>query len=349
MRLIPIENVKPGMKLARAVFRDQDGKVLLRPGVVIKPSYIQKFKELQYQYLYIMDPGDEEQTLADLEPIKEETLFQARGLVKKYFTLLKQNKNINIDELKGVITDIVDQIIRNPNVVYNMLDIRTHDNYTYAHSVNVCIISVMVGVALNLNRRQLETLGIGALMHDIGKILIDNKILNKPDKLEPQESELIKKHARDGYELLKKKADINFLSSHVVFQHHEREDGSGYPRGLTGKRIHRFSKIVAVVDTYDAMTSNRAYREEITTLHALAEIKQEAARKFDPNVVEAFLRVVAPYPIGSTLLFKNGQKAIVKEVSRHECLVEVIEGSEMGNTFNLYHHPNLEVDKVFFS
>ncbi|NLY73797.1 MAG: HD-GYP domain-containing protein [Firmicutes bacterium] len=349
MRLIPIENVKPGMKLARAVFRDQDGKVLLRPGVVIKPSYIQKFKELQYQYLYIMDPGDEEQTLADLEPIKEETLFQARGLVKKYFTLLKQNKNINIDELKGVITDIVDQIIRNPNVVYNMLDIRTHDNYTYAHSVNVCIISVMVGVALNLNRRQLETLGIGALMHDIGKILIDNKILNKPDKLEPEESELIKKHARDGYELLKKKADINFLSSHVVFQHHEREDGSGYPRGLTGKRIHRFSKIVAVVDTYDAMTSNRSYREEITTLHALAEIKQEAARKFDSNVVEAFLRVVAPYPIGSTLLFKNGQKAIVKSVSRHECLVEVIEGSEMGNTFNLYHHPNLEVDKVFFS
>ena len=349
MRLLPIENVKPGMKLARAVFRDQDGKVLLRPGVVIKPSYIQKFKELQYQYLYIMDPGDEEQTLADLEPIKEETLFQARGLVKKYFTLLKQNKNINIDELKGVITDIVDQIIRNPNVVYNMLDIRTHDNYTYAHSVNVCIISVMVGVALNLNRRQLETLGIGALMHDIGKILIDNKILNKPDKLEPEESELIKKHARDGYELLKKKADINFLSSHVVFQHHEREDGSGYPRGLTGKRIHRFSKIVAVVDTYDAMTSNRSYREEITTLHALAEIKQEAARKFDSNVVEAFLRVVAPYPIGSTLLFKNGQKAIVKSVSRHECLVEVIEGSEMGNTFNLYHHPNLEVDKVFFS
>lgn len=349
MRLIPIENVKPGMKLARAIFRDQDGKVLLRPSVVLKQSYIQKIRDLKYQFIYIMDPGDEEQDIANLEPIKEETLFQARGLVKKYFALLKQSKSVDLAEIKSVIGDIVDQIIRNPNVVYNMVDIRSHDNYTYAHSVNVCVISVMVGIALNLNRKQLETLGIGALMHDIGKILIDNRILNKPTKLEPKEAELVRKHAKDGYDLLKKKANINFLSSHVVFQHHEREDGSGYPRGLIGKRIHSFSKIVAVVDAYDAMTSNRVYQKEITSQQALEVIKVDAGRKFDPAVVEAFIHVVAPFPVGSVVIFKNGDKAVVKSVSRFECLVEVIEGSGCGNTFNLYHHPNIKVDKVFLS
>ncbi len=347
MRLIPIENVKPGMKLARAIFRNQDGKVLLRPSVVLKPSYIQKIKDLKYEFIYIMEPGDDELNLSNLEPIKEETLFQARGLVKKYFTLLKQSKNVEIAEIKSVIRDIVDEIIRNPNIVYNMVDIRSHDDYTYSHSVNVCVISVMIGIALNLNRTQLETLGIGAMMHDIGKIMIDNKILNKPTKLEPQESELVRRHARDGYELLRKKANINFLSSHIVFQHHEREDGSGYPRGLTGKRIHSFSKIVAVADAYDAMTSNRVYQKEITSLQAIEVIKQEASRKFDPAVVEAFLQVVAPFPVGSTLIFKNGAKGIVKSVSKHECMVELIEGSGSGDTFNLYHCPNMKVDKVY--
>ena len=217
MRLIPIENVKPGMKLTRAIFRDKDSKVLLRPFVVLKPSYIQKIKDLKYQYLYIMEQGDEGQNIYNFEPIREETLFQVRGLVRKYFNLLKQNKNIEMSNIKSVIGDIVDQIIRNPNIVYNMVDIRSYDDYTYAHSVNVCIIAIMIGVALNLTRKQLETLGMGAIMHDIGKILIDHKVLNKPAKLEPQESELIRKHAKDGYELLRKKANINFLASHTVF------------------------------------------------------------------------------------------------------------------------------------
>lgn len=349
MRLIPIENAKPGMKLARAIYRDKDSKVLLRPYVVLKPSYIQKIKDLKYHYVYIMEPGDEEQDICNLDPIREETLFQARGLVRKYFHLIKQNKNIEISNIKSVIGEIVDQIIRNPNVVYNMVDIRSYDDYTYAHSVNVCIIAIMIGVALNLNRKQLETLGIGALMHDIGKILIDHKILNKPTKLEPQESELIRKHAKDGYELLRKKANIDFLASHTVFQHHEREDGSGYPRGLSGKRIHIFAKIVAVADAYDAMTSNRVYQKELTSFQAIEVIKREANCKFNSSVVNAFLKVVAPFHLGSTIVFKNGSKGIVKAVSRLECLVEMVEGPERGNTLNLYHYPNLEVDQVFFS
>lgn len=347
MRLISIEMAKPGMKLARAIYRDQDSKILLHPNVVLKPSYIQKIKDLQYQYIYIMEPGDEGKDLSNLEPIKAETLFQARGLVKKYFTLFKQNKSIDMSNMKMVIGDIVDQIIRNPNIVYNMVDIRSHNNYTYTHSVNVCVLSVMIGVALNLNHKQLEILGMGAIMHDIGKILIDNEILNKPTKLEPQESEVIRRHAKDGYELLRKKANINFLAPHIVFQHHEREDGSGYPRGLPGKRIHSFSKIVAVADAYDAMTSGRVYQKEITSLQAIEEIKQEAPSKYNSEVVEAFLQVVAPFPIGSTLVFQNGAKGMVKAVSRHECLVEMIEGPDSGETFNLYQCPNLNVDKVY--
>jgi HD-GYP domain-containing protein (c-di-GMP phosphodiesterase class II) len=238
---------------------------------------------------------------------------------------------------------MIDQIFGHTDVVYNMLDIRSYDNYTYAHSVNVCTIALIIGAALKMSRSDLEYLGISALLHDIGKMFIDSQILNKPGSLDPDEYEQVKKHTRDGYELLKDKICISFISSHVAFQHHEREDGSGYPRGLTGDRIHRFAKIVAVADVYDAMTSHRVYRKAMPSHVVIQEIKENADRKFDRSVVEHLEKIVAPYPIGSVLLLNNGEKVVVDNVSKLECMVRVIFGPRIGLTFNLYERLDLEV------
>jgi HD-GYP domain-containing protein (c-di-GMP phosphodiesterase class II) len=343
MRLVAIDELQLGMKLARAIFREDDGGILLRPNIELKSSYIDRIKELKYNSVYILDPHIPQNEII-MESIDEETRFKARGLLKKTADQLLKDEMVHTIKLKRIVTELVDQIFRDINIVYNMVDIRSYENYIYSHSVNVCIISLMIGMEMGFNRSEMENLGVGALLHDIGRIFIDPKPLDQFGHLESREYEQIKKHARLGYDTLKKKFEVNFLAAHVALQHHEREDGSGYPRGLTGKRIHRFAKIVAVADAYDAMTSQRV--RGIPSHQAIREIKAEANVKFDHAVVQCFAKVVAPYLLGTVLQLNNGDIVLVTHVTRSECQVMIIKGSQEGSIFNLYLNPKLFVDKV---
>jgi HD-GYP domain-containing protein (c-di-GMP phosphodiesterase class II) len=344
VRLISIDEAKPGMILAKAIYRAEDEGILLQTDARLKQSYIQRIKSLNYDFIYVQDPDETDETDI-IEPIKQETRIKARLLLKKTFRQLKTDEKVDVGQIKIMIREMVDQILGESGMVYNIIDIRTHDNYTFAHSVNVCVISLLIGSAMGYNRNDLELLGIGALLHDIGKIFVDSKILNKPSKLDPQEYEVIKKHSRNGYDLLKKKVNISFLPAHVAFQHHEREDGSGYPRGLPGKRIHRFAKIVAVADVFDAMTSHRVYSEAVPTHRAMLEINSLAGYKFDQTVVNNFLKIVAPYPIGSVFLLSNQEHVMVSNVTRSQCMVRVIKGVQVGLVYDLYQQTDLSVIK----
>lgn len=343
MRIVPIEAVKPGMRLAQPVYRYDDGKILLQANVELKPLYIRRLKELHYNYLYILEPGDKIGELVNFELIKQETKAKAGLVISETIQGLHKAPQHHIHKLKQVVREMVNQIFGHTDVVYNMLDIRSYDNYTYAHSVNVCTLALIIGAAMGMSRSDLEYLGIGALLHDIGKIFIDSEILNKPGSLKPEEYDQIKNHTWDGYELLKEKVGISFISSHVAFQHHEWEDGSGYPRGITGDQIHRFAKIVAVADVYDAMTSFRVYKKAMPSHIVLSKIKAEADRKFNRTVVQCLEKMVAPYPIGSLLLLSNGEQVVVDRVTQSECWVRVISGERTGLIFNLYTHPGLNV------
>lgn len=344
MRLVPIDKVAPGMRLARPIYRMDDGYILLRANVELKPFYIEKLKELKYSHVYVKDCDDREDDLV-IEPIKLETRVKAGMAFKETVDIIGKTNIVNTNKLKSIVGEMIDQIIQNNDVIYNMLDIRSYDDYTYAHSVNVCTISLIIGSWMKLSRSDLEYLGIGALLHDIGKIFVDSNILNKPAQLNNDEYEKIKKHARDGYEILKEKIRISFISSHVAFQHHERQDGSGYPRGITGDRIHRFAKIVAVADVYDAMTSDRVYRQAVPSHIVLEQIKADADKKFDRIVVESLEKMVAPYPVGSVLLLTNGETVIVNKITRVECQVKVDSGPREGQFFDLYHLPEVSVEK----
>lgn len=343
MRIVSIENVTPGMRLAKAIYREDDGNILLKPNAELTEYAIRRIRQLNYSYLYVLDPGDVLEDYLALEPIKEETRIKAEVLIKRTVKSLETNEGTRVDELRTIVTDMVEQILRDNEVIYNMVDIRSHDGYTYAHSVNVCIISLMIGSRMGLTRQELEKMGIGALLHDVGKVFIDSALLNKPGRLEPHEYEVIKKHARNGYDILKTKVNISFLSAHVAFQHHEREDGTGYPRGLTGWRIHRFAKIVAVADVYDAMTSHRVYRRAIPSHMVIEEMRREAEDKYDSEVINHLVKVIAPYPIGSILLLSNGETVLVTSVTNVECRVKVMSGIDEGKTFNLYTQSSIYV------
>ena len=343
MRLVSIDELQPGMKLARAIFREDDGGVLLRPNIELKPSYIDRIKELKYNHVYILDSRIPQSDII-IESINEETRFTARCLLKKTADQLLKDEAVQLIKFKRLVMELVNQIFSDINIIYNMVDIRSYENYIYAHSVNVCIIALMIGMEMGFNRSEMENLGIGALLHDIGRIFIDPKPLDQFGHLEAREYEQIKKHARLGYETLKNKFEVNFLAAHVALQHHEREDGSGYPRGLTGKRIHRFAKIVAVADAYDAMTSQRI--RGIPSHQAIREIKAEADEKYDRTVVQCFAKVVSPYLLGTVLQLNTGDNVLVTQVTRSECQVLVIKGWQEGATFNLFLNSKLFVDKV---
>lgn len=242
---------------------------------------------------------------------------------------------------------MVEEILANKNAVYSLIKLRDYDNYTFTHSVNVCVLSILTGSLLGYNRMQLENLGLGAMLHDIGKVLIDSRIMNKPAKLSVTEYEVVKKHTIFGYKLLKSKIATSFLPAHIALQHHEREDGSGYPRGLTAKRIHRYAKIVAVADVFDAMTTDRIYQKAVIPQVSLEKIKKDQGIKFDKRITENFMRVIAPYPIGSILVLNNEQRVIVSQVTREKCIVKCISGTNAGEKYDLFQRPELAVVKYF--
>lgn len=342
--MISIADVKPGMILAKPICRKKDGIVLLQDNIELKEVYIEKIRALNLGSIWVHDYQELDEPEV-FEPIKEETRLKATSILRTTFSQFKQNEAIDANKLKDLVKEILDYILGDLRIVYTLNKINVYDNYTYTHSVDVCVLSVLIGSVMGLQRNELEILGISALLHDIGKTFIDLRIINKPIKLEFEEYEKMKVHTRDGYELLKTRSNISFLVPHMALQHHEREDGSGYPRGLNGKRIHLFAKIIAVADVFDAMTSERVYQNPIPAPMAIQVVYENTPYKFNKIVVDNFTKIVTPYSKGSVLLLNNNQTVEVVFVSRIRCLVKVIAGLYEGEIYNLYLKPELTVVK----
>lgn len=343
MRIVAIENLQPGMQLARTLYSD-DGRVLLHSKVQLTQGIIKRIQAFHYNFLYIRDPGDPVDDEFS-EPVKAETKAKAVSIVKETMASLEKSISVNVERLKNVVSDMVDQILSDKQMVYNMVDIRTHDDYTFSHSVNVGILALLTGSALGYSRNDLEHLGMGAILHDIGKIFIPSALLNKPERLEPEEYETIKEHTHRGYDLLKDR-NVSYVAAHLALEHHEREDGSGYPRGLNSPHIHRYAKIVAVADVFDAMTSNRVYRNAIPTHLVLKELQESSVKKFSKSVVDCVVKIIAPYPVGSVLRLSNGETATVVKVTKKVCMVKPENIHGEGVLYDLYNNNGLTVDEV---
>jgi len=280
------------MRLARTVY-SADGRVLLQAGIVLKDSYIERLQALGFPAVYVGDPEAAERFR---DVVSESTRRHAIAVVKKSFEEVKLGSTLKLEPIAQVVNDIVDEIVSTREVVLPLTDIRKHDDYTFGHSVSVCVISALLGVALELDDLTLRELAMGAILHDVGKVKIPEKILLKPAPLSAKEWNEMRKHTLYGFQLLRGRDGLSSRAAHVAYQHHERIDGSGYPRALAGDKIHLFARIVAVADTYDAMTSDRIYRRGVTPFEALQELKElasEGRRQLDKDVVNVFLANVA--------------------------------------------------------
>lgn len=300
MRYILMDEARPGMVLAKGVY-DTQSHLLIAENQELTTEYIQKLKRRGYPGFYIVDE------YSDGIEIEETISVELRN---KGVEALRKN---NIDLTLDVAKDIVEQILGNGNISLDMMDLRTFDDYTYRHSVNVAVLSVIIGMGMNLNRKMLEELCVAAIFHDLGKLMIDPKILNKPGRLTKDEFKMIKEHPQLSVDLLKDRWNVSSASRVGILFHHENEDGSGYPNGLQSEEIHIYAKVIHVVDVYDALTSKRPYKDPYTPSEAIEYLMGGSGILFNPEVVRTFMKYVPVYPKGVTVWLSDGRKGIVYE------------------------------------
>lgn len=315
MRIIPIESVRSGSYLGKTIYAD-DGRILLKKGVLLKDSLLKKIKENDINQIYIIDEYSSEE-IEDI--IKPELRQKSIKVLKEVFTNISnaylrnqvEDKQGYIDSVNNVAENILENILDNENIMLSLVDIKSMDNYTYQHSVNVAIISVVIGIGLKLSKTDLLYLCMGALLHDIGKVFVPSEIIKKPGSLTDTEFDIIKTHPQKGYDYLYSNYSISSASKLIIKQHHERIDGLGYPNKLLGEDIFFLSKIVTVADVYDALTSDRPYRKPIHANDAVEYIMAHSGTLFDHKIVTIFSKFIVPYPAGTIVELSDGDIAIV--------------------------------------
>lgn len=310
MYRISVDALRPGMKIAKAVYTS-DGHILINQGVVVRERYISHLQRLGITSVYVED--DLAVGLVVEDVIDEATRIEAIKTVREFFVSSRQNGSgrclIPDEKLEKTVNQILEDLLSQRNLMVNLQDIRAVDDYTFAHSVNVCVLALITGIGLGLSKTQLTHLGMGALMHDIGKVKIPPSIMNKPGKLTDEEFAVMKQHTTIGFEILRNQ--ISLLTAHVALEHHERYDGSGYPNQLSGNDIHLFARICSVADVFDALTADRVYRKAFPPHEAYEYLAASGGSQFDFHVVSAFLRHVAAYPTGTWVELNTGEIGVV--------------------------------------
>ena len=308
------DDLKPGMVLARDLL-GMHNEVLLTCGQELTPAHIVRLHSIRHKDAYIVDNLDDipENVGIISKRLKRNTVNAVRALFTHIEIGNADGQASSFLELHHFLDEIIDELTMDHNMLINMADIKAHDEYTYYHSVSVASLSILLGVAANMNRNALYKLGMGALMHDIGKVFIPRDLINKPSALTGEEFEKMKLHSSFGYDYLREQWGGPVESIVAVLTHHERYDGGGYPLGLIGDKQPLEGKIIALSDVYDAMTSDRSYHAALPPSEAIEHIMGNSGVMFDPQVVSTFMRKVVPYPVGTRVRLSSGQRAIVVE------------------------------------
>jgi len=312
MSRISLNHIKSGMILAKTIYTD-DGRVLLSEGVELKEQYIARLVDCNILKVYVEDEISDGVVVKDV--ISEKTRLETKMLVRNIMEDCKAKAQFESEAVKEAVQRIIDELIENPHIIYNLSDIRSMDNYTFSHSVNVCVLSLITGIRLGMTQPELICIGTGSILHDVGKVAVSEQLLKKPCELDDDEFEEIKKHTIYGYDIVKRSEGISPESQIVVLEHHERMDGSGYPLGLKGECIHPFSKIVAVADVYDALTSDRIYRRKVKPYKVVEYLTNPCIKHFDSTVIRSFIKTIAIYPLGTGVVLNTGEKGIVVKLN----------------------------------
>ncbi|WP_067844104.1 HD-GYP domain-containing protein [Amphibacillus sediminis] len=316
MRLVATMGLSEGVELAKPIYNDK-GKILIQKNIILTKAMIKRLIELNVSYVYIKD--DLSDDIVIHSPIPEELKIESIQMIKSIFDSYKdkdfKNQSFLIDKSSEKMATLIDNMMRqiqqNEEAISILSDIFICDDYLFHHSVNVSIYSIALANQLQWSRKQIQQLGLGAILHDVGKVFLPDEILKKAGKLTDQEFEMMKTHTELGFEFLRSSSEIPLLVAHCAYQHHERLNGSGYPRGIINDEIHAFGKVLGIADVFDAMTTDRVYRKAMLPHEALETLYAGSGTLFDAEMVRLFRSSIAVYPNGVTVQLSDNRHAIV--------------------------------------
>lgn len=309
MAKVLTEKLALGMVITKAVYA-HDGTFLLAPGILLEAAHLKQLRESGITAVHVKNcnPSRSEDEHTGTKKATLQT-------VKNVFRKLVLKDMVEANSVRNAVNDILFGVVRDRNIMIHLTDVRSLDNYVFTHSVNVCMLSLLIGFFMKLPGDRLKELGMSALLHDVGLNYIPRDLLYKKGELVPEEFEVVRKHTILGYERLTASRRVSDTAALVAWQHHERNDGSGYPLGLKGRDIHLYAKIVAVADVFDALMADRPFRRAFFP-HQAVEIITQNSGQFDEEIVKVFLNNVIIYPLGSVVRLNSGDIGVVVDMNK---------------------------------
>ena len=322
IRLKP-NQLKTGMVTAQSIFNEKGAPFLVR-GTPLTDRYIYRLRQLSVPELHVTSLSSNFQLQPPPDIVEERTRVQAVDNVAETFREAEENGRFDMTRLEKCADFLVRDIMAKKKNLVQITDIRLHDSYTFSHSVNVAVLSTMLGDLCGYSKRKLQIITLGGLLHDIGKLAVPTPILNKSGSLTAGEFKIIRRHPSEGRKILKElNSPIASILAIIAVQHHEHLDGSGYPYHVRGKSIHPYSRITAIADVYDALTSVRPYKRAYKPNVVYRMMMQNSTGHFDMDRLRLFFDNVAIYPVGTVMKTQLGY-AIVKKVVFGHTLAPVV-------------------------
>jgi len=267
---------------------------------------------------------------------------EANRIIKDIINDIRLGQQIELEKIEPLVEKMVDSIFRQQDALLPLARLKNHDEYTFQHSVSVCALMVAFARGLKMPRDVIKEIAIGALLHDVGKAKVPDGILNKPAKLTDAEFDRMKSHVVQSKIILQNTPGISEIALDVAAQHHERFDGTGYPNKLKGDEISIYGQMGAIVDVYDAITSERVYHKGMPPTEALKKLLEWSKFHFNPELVQAFIRTLGIYPSGSLVRLESGRLGVVMQQHGEKLLLPLVKVFYHGD--KQYYLPPEEID-----
>lgn len=347
------------MKLAKNVYNYDNHQLLVGAGTVLTDETISRLAyysiiDVHIDETYQPEPAAEEDTADNsyVERLRQTPQFKkfkadfednADQFEKRINQVVKKNGDLHVDTLVDPVLKMVDET-GNPSSVFDMLHaLRSYDDLTYMHSINVSLICNVMGQWLKFPEEEVRILTAAGLLHDIGKILVPGDLISKPSRLTKHEYAIVQRHAYEGYMVLKD-LDINDHIKNAALMHHERMDGSGYPLHLKGEQIDSYAKIVAIADVYDAMTSPRVYRGALCPFVAISLFEKEGLQKYETQYILTFLECIVNTYLLNRVKLSNGMEGEIVFINRDVLSKPTI---KVGDAYvDLTQYPDISIEKI---